>query len=78
MTVRVVYREGAFVPQDKCELQDGAEGLVLVAPSAVEPPAITDPSERKRLLADLVGNLKNHPLPLDSPKLTRDQMHERD
>jgi hypothetical protein len=78
MTVRVVYRKGSFIPQDKCELQEGAEGLVLVASSAPEPPTIADPAERRRRLAELVEDLKKHPLPADSPKLTRDQMHERD
>lgn len=78
MTVRVVYSKGMFVPQDKCELQDGSEGLVLIASSELASPAVTDPAERRRLLAQVVADMQRNPIPQTSKKLTRDQLHERD
>jgi hypothetical protein len=78
MNVRVVYRKGSFVPQDKCELQDGAEGLALIASPELASPTVTDPAERRRLLAEVVADMERNPIPQTGKKLTRDQMHERD
>jgi hypothetical protein len=41
------------------------------------PPAITDPAARAKAMEELVARMKAQPLPLDAPKLTRDEMHER-
>jgi hypothetical protein len=76
MTVRVVYRGGAFVPEGECHLEDGAEGVVVIGPSGLIQAPATDPDERRRLLSKLVAEMSN-PLPPDSPRFTRDQMHER-
>jgi predicted DNA-binding antitoxin AbrB/MazE fold protein len=77
MTVPVVYRNGAFVPTKRCSFAEGTEAFVVVGPSDTEVPLITDPGERRRLLSDIVEDMKKNPLPPDSPRLTRDQMHER-
>ena len=78
MTVRVVYHGGAFVPEGSCDVEEGAEGLVIVGTSDPEFAPAIDPAERRRLLSQLVADLRNNPLPPDSPRFTRDQMHERD
>jgi hypothetical protein len=77
MTIRVVYHSGAFVPEGECHLEEGAQGLVVVGPADLTPMVATDPDERRRLLSELVADMRSNPLPSDSPRLTRDQMHER-
>jgi hypothetical protein len=77
MTVRVVYRGGAFVPQGECDLEEGVEGLVVVGPSDLASEHITDPGERRRLLSELVASMRENPLLPGSPRLTCDQMRER-
>ena len=76
MTLRVVYHNGTFLPEDQCNLKEGTQGVVLI--DTAEPKQISDPEERRGLLADVVERLKNNPVPPDSPRLTRDQMHDRD
>jgi hypothetical protein len=77
MTVRVVYRAGTFVPQVECDVEEGAEGFVVIGQSDLAPVLATDPSERRRLLSELVANMRKNSLAPGSPKLTREQMHER-
>lgn len=76
MTVQVVYHNGAFIPKGNCSFDEGTEGFVVVE-SPIETSAITDPVERRRLLGDLLEDMRRHPLPPDHAKLTRDQLHER-
>jgi predicted DNA-binding antitoxin AbrB/MazE fold protein len=76
MTLRVVYHNGTFLPEDKCDLKEGTHGVVLIDNAELQ--QISDPEERRRLLADVVERLKNNPVLPDSPRLTRDQMHDRD
>ena len=75
MTLRVVYHNGTFQPEDQCDLKEGTHGVVLIDTAESQ---ISDPEERRRLLADVVERLKNNPVSPDSPRLTRDQMHDRD
>ncbi|HEV2199222.1 MAG TPA: antitoxin family protein [Bryobacteraceae bacterium] len=77
MTLRVVYRGGTFRPEGECHLEEGTQGIVVVERPS-EAPMTASPEERRRLLAELVERMKNNPLPPDSPRLTRDQMHDRD
>jgi hypothetical protein len=77
MTVPVVYHGGAFVPKSGLNLDEGTEGFVVIDSAVARGALITDPAERGRLLADLVEEMKSSPLPTDSPRLSREQMHER-
>ena len=77
MTLRVIYRGGTFLPEGECDLAEGTKGIVVVEPAS-ETPMVTNPDERRSLLAELVERMKNNPLPPDSPRLTRDQLHDRD
>jgi hypothetical protein len=77
MTVKVVYRGGAFVPEGDCDIEEGAEGLVEVGRSDFAPAPVTDPGGRRRLLSEFIARMKENPLFPGSPRLTRDQMHER-
>jgi len=74
---RATFHDGAFVPIQPCDLPEGAEvELVVVGPS-LTPPESKDPDERARILAEVVENIRRNPFPPDSPRFTRDEMHER-
>jgi hypothetical protein len=77
MTVRVVYRAGTFVPEGDCNVEEGAEGLVIFGVPDLEPSYVVDPAERRRLLSEVVADMRMNPLASSSPRFTRDQMHER-
>ena len=55
MTVTVVYRGGAFVPEDECQVEEGTEGLVLLEPSDL---TTQQPDERRQLLSELVAEMR--------------------
>lgn len=75
---RAVYRDGAFVPIVPCNLPNDTPVEVVVRNSpGVNPPKVTDPVERAKLLKALVERMKNNPIPADAPRFTRDELHER-
>jgi predicted DNA-binding antitoxin AbrB/MazE fold protein len=77
-TLKAVYREGAFIPQTPCDLPEGAEVEITVCAPGVIPPRVADPEERKRVLREVVENMRANPLPADAPRrFTRDELHER-
>lgn len=41
------------------------------------PPEISNPQERRRLLAEVVEQMKANPLPENTPRLTRQALHDR-
>jgi hypothetical protein len=43
----------------------------------VEPPRIVDAAERRRLLGELLDDMQRHPLPMNAPRFTRDELHAR-
>ena len=77
-TLKAIYRDGAFIPQSPCDLPEGTEvELVVHEPDAVQP-EVTDPEERKRILKEVVDNMRANPLPADAPRrFTREELHER-
>lgn len=77
MNVRVIYKAGAFVPKDACALAEGSQGIVVLDSSALQPPTVADPEQRRRILQEVVREIRQNPLPLSSPRLTRDELHER-
>jgi predicted DNA-binding antitoxin AbrB/MazE fold protein len=76
-TLKAIYRDGAFIPQTPCDLPDGAEVELTVHPYVI-PPKVTDPEERKRIMDELIQNMKSNPIPADAPRrFTREELHER-
>ena len=74
---RAIYQNGAFVPQSPCDLPENSEvDLVVEGPRRL-PPLVTDPVERKRIMEELVQNMRNNPIPENAPHFTRDELHER-
>jgi predicted DNA-binding antitoxin AbrB/MazE fold protein len=77
-TLRAIYRDGAFVPQEPCDLPDGTEVELTVHDSHAVPARVTDPEERKRIMNELILSMKGNPIPADAPiRFTREELHER-
>jgi predicted DNA-binding antitoxin AbrB/MazE fold protein len=77
-TLKAIYRDGAFVPQTPCDLPEGAEVEITVSAPNPVPPTVTDPEERKRILREVVENMRANPLPANAPRrFTREELHER-
>jgi predicted DNA-binding antitoxin AbrB/MazE fold protein len=77
-TVKAIYRDGAFIPQAPCDLPEGAEVELTINGPHVLPPTVTDPEERKRIMDELIHNMKSNPIPADAPpRFTREELHER-
>ncbi len=77
LRIRAVFRDGKFVPVEPCILPESQEVEITVQSPRIIPPAITDPAARAKAMEELVARMQAQPLPLDAPKLTRDEMHER-
>jgi predicted DNA-binding antitoxin AbrB/MazE fold protein len=76
--LKAIYRNGAFVPQVPCDLPEESEVELTVHESDTIRPKVTDPEERKRILEELVENMRANPIPADAPRrFTRDELHER-
>lgn len=75
--LKATYRKGAFVLEEPCELPEGCEVELAVQGPAVVPPAITDPEEQKRILRAVVQRMRATPLPENTPRWTRDWLHDR-
>ena len=76
--LKAIYRNGAFIPQAPCDLQEESEVELTVHESNVAPPRVTDPEERKRIMEELIQNMRSNPIPPDAPRrFTREELHER-
>jgi len=75
--IKAVFHNGAFVPQQPCNLPEGAEVELVVHRPHILPPQITDPEERKRVLSEVVESMRNNPFPENAPRFTREEIHER-
>jgi predicted DNA-binding antitoxin AbrB/MazE fold protein len=76
--IKAVYHNGAFIPQEPCDLPEGAEVEVVVKSSRLLPPEEPDPEKRKQIMKELLERMRQHPIPADAPRrFTRDELHER-
>ena len=76
--VKAVFEHGAFVPETPCDRPDGARVVLAIERlDNVRPPEESDPEERKPILREVVESMQRNPVPLDSPRFTRDELHER-
>ncbi len=75
--LKAIYQNGAFVPQTPCDLPENSEVELTVHASNIQPPLVTDPEERKRILKQLVERMRANPIPADAPRFTREELHER-
>jgi predicted DNA-binding antitoxin AbrB/MazE fold protein len=75
--LRAIYQNGAFVPQSPCDLPENSEVDLVIEGPHVLPPLVTDPDERKRIMEELVQNMRDNPIPENAPHFTREELHER-
>jgi predicted DNA-binding antitoxin AbrB/MazE fold protein len=76
--VKAVFEHGAFVPETPCDLPDGSRVVLAIERlDNVRPPEEDNPEERKRILREVVESMQRNPVPRDSPRFTRDELHER-
>ena len=76
--VRAVFEHGSFVPETPCDLPEGAKVLLTVHSStSIVPPQVTAPEERARILRCVVDRMQRNPLPANSKRFSRDEMHDR-
>jgi predicted DNA-binding antitoxin AbrB/MazE fold protein len=75
--IKAVFHDGAFVPQQPCDLPEGSEVELIVEGPLTLPPTEKDPEERKRLLRAMIERMKTNPIPADAPRFSRDELHER-
>jgi predicted DNA-binding antitoxin AbrB/MazE fold protein len=76
-TIRATFHNGVFVPESPVRLPDGTKVNLMIEGSRGIPPQVTDPIERKRILARVVQRLKNNPLPVPASSIKREDLHER-
>ena len=75
--IKAVFQDGAFVPEEPCDLPDGSQVELIVEGPLSLPPAEKDPEERKRILKAMIERMKQNPIPADAPRFSRDDLHER-
>lgn len=75
--LKAVYRDGTFVPVVRPELPEGSEVELVVHGPFVIPPEVTDPEERAKILQKVIEGMNSNPIPVDAPRFTREQLHER-
>jgi predicted DNA-binding antitoxin AbrB/MazE fold protein len=76
--VKATFEHGAFVPEGPCDLPEGTRVLLAIQQEMlVQPPEVTTPEERARILENVVERMKRNPLPSNAPRFSRDEMHER-
>jgi predicted DNA-binding antitoxin AbrB/MazE fold protein len=76
--VKAIFEHGAFVPETPCDLPEGTRVLLAIQHvGLIQPPEVSAPEERARILLTLVERMKRNPLPQNAPRFSRDEMHER-
>lgn len=76
-TIKAIFRDGAFVPTEACDLPENAQVEIRVHGPVVIAPRVTDPDERERILRDLVERMRRNPWPAEVVNLSREILHER-
>lgn len=76
--LKAVYQNGAFIPHAPCDLPENSEVELTIHDPRDLPPTVTDPAERERIMAELIQNMRDNPIPADAPRrFTREELHER-
>jgi hypothetical protein len=75
--LRAVFQHGTFVPETPCQLPEGSQVVLTVSSGLVVPPQINDPAEKAAILRGIVERMRHNPLPIDAPRFSRDELHER-
>ena len=75
--LKAVFRNGAFIPQEPCEIPEDTEVRLIVQPSGLQPPQITDPAERAAVLQRMIERMQRSCVPPEAFPISREELHER-
>ncbi len=78
--LRVIYKDGAFVPVtagDLSGVRENAEVEITLHDPYTLPPTVTDPVERTQIIRELLARMNANPIPVNAPRFTREELHER-
>ena len=75
--VTAIFRNGAFVPDEECGLPENARVQLTIESESLIPPAVADEEERKAIRQRMAERRRKNPIPEQSPRFTRDELHER-
>jgi predicted DNA-binding antitoxin AbrB/MazE fold protein len=76
-SIRALYKDGVFVPQEHVSLDDGSTVELVFRPSTLQLPLVNDPGERRKFMDELIASFKRNPIPVGTRQFTRDEVHER-
>lgn len=76
--IRAIYRDGAFRPATPCALPENSEVELLIQQAVAREPSVVDPDDRRHVLRQVVERMQNNPLPPNTSRFSRDELHERD
>ena len=77
LKLNAVYRKGSFIPDTACDLPEGSRVELIIRSPRVIPAEITDPEEQERHMKEVVARMQQNLVPLNAPRFTREEMHER-
>jgi predicted DNA-binding antitoxin AbrB/MazE fold protein len=75
--LKAIYQGGAFIPQSPCDLPENSEVELTIEMPGMIPPAVADSEERKRIMSEIIENMRSNPIPANTPRFTREELHER-
>lgn len=75
--ITATFKNGAFVPDEECNLPENARVQVIFKPDNLVPPKVTDEEERAAILARMAERRQKNPIPENAPKFTREELYER-
>ncbi|MFQ5732476.1 MAG: DUF104 domain-containing protein [Planctomycetaceae bacterium] len=75
--VKATFKDGAFVPDEDCDLPEDARVQLTVESESSIPATVTDPEQRQAILDEVVELMKSNPIPESAPRFTREELHER-
>ena len=76
-TITATFKGGVFHPDKPCDLPEGAKVQLAIADALVLPPRVSDADERARIVKRVADRMRQNPVAPDTPRLTREQIHER-
>lgn len=75
--LKALYQGGVFVPQEPCDVPEGSEVELIIRGPLIIPPQVKTAKERQHILRMMIERMRQNPLPVDGPPLTREALHER-
>ena len=76
-TVEAVYRAGTFVLHEPLDVPEESKVELIVQIPLVLAPKVMDPIEQAHLLKVVTQRMRQNPIPVGAPSLTREELHAR-